>query len=183
MPGILLLENAGTHTVTCIHNTSPLQLLHSAHVIPMPPSAADTPLAPHAPIPPLHHHASSLPARQRPPPPCLPAALPCAPCRRKDAPEPAAHTQYTCSTPAAHPTAHLQHTLQLQPSAATYSPQQLHTAHSSYSESAQHRPSPECTVPGAAPVQDELVAPPVRASSCDQTCELEVAQPIERATM
>ena len=39
------------------------------------------------------------------------------------------------------------------------------------------------TAPGTEPLQLEFCPPPARASSADQTCELEVAHPMLRATM
>jgi len=52
-----------------------------------------------------------------------------------------------------------------------------------HSLSAQHRPRPVWTAPRAVPVHDSFMPPRVRASSADQTLELEVAHPIERASM
>lgn len=52
-----------------------------------------------------------------------------------------------------------------------------------YSLSAQQRPRPIVTAPGALPDHEVLAPPPADASSAVHMCELDVAHPIERATM
>lgn len=67
---------------------------------------------------------------------------------------------------------------------STYRHAELEAAPSApQSVSMQQSPRPCLTVPGAAPVHDELIAPPAAASSIVQMWELEVAHPIARAAI